>query len=557
MSRTLRIILAIVGALVVLLAITPFLVPANQFRPAIESQASTALGRKVDLGSLSLSPFSRSLTAETLAIADDPAFSKVPFLSAKSVTVGVELLPLIFSRSLRVTGIAIESPQVTLLRSPGGRWNYSSLSPSSSVLSDLSFKKFRSKNGRIIVGSTNSQKRSTYDHVDVIADASVTSRRPIIATADLPGDGHLKLVGSIGPINQADASLTPLDARINIGGFNLASTGFLDQAYGLGGLLDLDATISSKNDEAEVKGAAKLSRALLVAGGSPASQPVTVHFTTKYNLHRQSGVLNPSTLNIRTAAARLNGTYDASGEYTLVNIQVVGEHMPVMDVESFLPAIGIHLPQGANLTTGTVSAHMKVVGPTNNLVANGNVGLYGAKMAGFDLGAHMGTISAFTGLQTGKEVNIEQLTTNLRVAPNGLRFDNFNAIVPSVGHVIGSGTIDAGNNLDFKMVATVTSPLRGGLAVAVGTAGALNQVLGGLMGGGTRSESKGQRVPFLVKGTTSNPQFIPDMSGIVVQTLKDQLSNLSDLTGPGTTQKQQGQRNPFEALGGLFRGKRP
>jgi AsmA protein len=230
MSRTLLIILAIVGAFVVLLAITPFLVPANQFRPAIESQASTALGRKVDLGRLSLSPFSRSLTAETLAIADDPAFSKAPFLSAKSVTVGVELLPLIFSRSLRVTGITIESPQVTLLRNSGGRWNYSSLSPSSKVLSDLSFKKFQLKNGRVIVSSTNLKKRSTYDHVDVIADASVTSRRPIIATADLPGDGHLKLVGTIGPINQADASLTPLDARINIGGFNLASTD--SQTYG-------------------------------------------------------------------------------------------------------------------------------------------------------------------------------------------------------------------------------------------------------------------------------------------------------------------------------------
>jgi len=99
--RARRMTAAIVGVICVLLAITPFLIHANQFRPLIEGRASAALGRRVDLGNLKLSLTRASLTTETLVIADDPEFSNAPFLKAKSVSVGVELLPLILSRSLQ------------------------------------------------------------------------------------------------------------------------------------------------------------------------------------------------------------------------------------------------------------------------------------------------------------------------------------------------------------------------------------------------------------------------------------------------------------------------
>jgi len=54
MNRKLRMALIIVGVLVVLLLVVPFLIPINQFRPTIEEKASQALGRKVGVGDLSL-----------------------------------------------------------------------------------------------------------------------------------------------------------------------------------------------------------------------------------------------------------------------------------------------------------------------------------------------------------------------------------------------------------------------------------------------------------------------------------------------------------------------
>src|SRR5499427_7859938 len=127
MSRTLRNILIAVGVLVVILIVVPFLIPVNHFRPMIEERASASLGRKVQVGDLSLSLLRGALTAKDLSIGDDPKFSPSPFVTAKSLSVGVEMLPLIFSKQLNVTGITIDEPQVTLLKNPAGDWNYSSI----------------------------------------------------------------------------------------------------------------------------------------------------------------------------------------------------------------------------------------------------------------------------------------------------------------------------------------------------------------------------------------------------------------------------------------------
>ena len=80
MRGKLRIVLIVVGILIVLILIVPFLIPVNQFRPTIEEKASAALGRKVQLGNLSLSLITGSLSADNLSIGDDPKFSSAPFL---------------------------------------------------------------------------------------------------------------------------------------------------------------------------------------------------------------------------------------------------------------------------------------------------------------------------------------------------------------------------------------------------------------------------------------------------------------------------------------------
>ena len=83
----------------------PFFIDANTFRPKLESELTDALGRQVKVGNLSLALWSGSVAADNISIADDPQFSKTPFVQAKSLKVGVELMPLIFSKTLNIREI--------------------------------------------------------------------------------------------------------------------------------------------------------------------------------------------------------------------------------------------------------------------------------------------------------------------------------------------------------------------------------------------------------------------------------------------------------------------
>src|SRR5258705_1214301 len=556
MKRGFKIAAIVVGVLIVLLAVAPFLIPVNQFRGTIEQKASAALGRRVQVGNLSLSLLHGGLAAENLSVGDDPKFSPSPFLTAKSVDVGVEVMPLIFSRELNVTSVVIQDPQVTLLKNAAGDWNYSTLgaspakaakteappaggaAPSATSTPDVSVKKLELSNGKIIVGTTSSQQRTTYDKVNVTAsDFSLGSKFPIKVSAGLPGGGSLKLEGTAGPVDKTDSALTPIDAKLHVESLNLATTGILDPSLGLGGIVDVDTTLANQGGFAQTNGTVKLAKALFVQGGSPAGVPMNVAYSTKYDLRKNSGVLNPSTVKIGSATAKLNGTYASQGEATVVDLKLTGEGMPAKDLEAFLPAIGVNLPKGASLSAGTLSTNLNIKGPTNRLVTDGNIGLYNGKLSGFDLGSKMSAVSALTGLKTGNDLDIEKMTTNVHMAPNGLRAENFIAVVPSLGNMTGAGTLDAKNNLDFKMAATLTGGAIGAMDSAGAGVGSLVGTLGGSKGSGCKG---GTTIPFQIQGTASDPKFVPDVGGAAANMLKSQLgcaggslSNLGNVAKPG------------------------
>ena len=167
-ARWFRIAGIVVAVFVVLLIALPLLINVNSFRPKIESEATNALGRRVKLGDLSLSILSGSVGVEDISIADDPAFSKSSFITAKSLKVGVELRPLIFSKQLNVTGIVLREPQITLLKAANGTWNFSSLGGTSankapereksgaSTAQSFSVAKLEVEDGKLIVGNVNS-----------------------------------------------------------------------------------------------------------------------------------------------------------------------------------------------------------------------------------------------------------------------------------------------------------------------------------------------------------------------------------------------------------------
>jgi AsmA protein len=180
MNRGLKILGIVVGVLIVLIIAIPLFIDANAFRPKLETDITAALGRQTKVGNLSLSLLSGSVSADDISIADDPAFSKTPFVQAKSLKVGVELLPLIFSKTLNVTELTLKEPEITLLHSENGdKWNFSSLGNKSSADSktataggssnpNFSVGKINVSNGRLTVSRLGKGvKPRSYDKVDI------------------------------------------------------------------------------------------------------------------------------------------------------------------------------------------------------------------------------------------------------------------------------------------------------------------------------------------------------------------------------------------------------
>jgi AsmA protein len=541
-KRNLKIAGIAVAAVLVILIAIPFFIDINSFRPKIESEVTSALGRPVTLGKLSLSIFGGTVGVDNISIADDPAFSKSPFVTAKSLNVGVELMPLIFSKQLNVTGIELDDPQITLLKAPNGTWNFSSLGGTSAKSSapaqgagttspqNLSVGKLEIKNGKLSVGKTNSAtKPQVYDKVNVeVTDFSFTSQFPFELTADLPGGGDAKLTGKAGPINAQDAAKTPLNATVKVDGMNLATSGFVDPASGIGGIANFDGTLNSNGSQAKAQGSLSCKQLKLSPKGSPAPEAVTAKYAVDANLDRQSGTITQGDVSIGKAVARLTGGFQTQGETQVVNLKLSAPNMPVDELEAMLPAMGVVLPSGSKLQGGTLSADLGITGPLDKLVITGPVKLSNTKLAGFDMGSKLSALSAFTGkAPASRDTSIQNASLNARIAPEGTRADAINVTVPALGVVTGAGTISPAGALDFRMLANLQGGAAGGVTQRAG-----------LGGGG------GNGIPFSIQGTTSNPSFVPDVGSIAGNAAKGALQQaVSGKTGSTTGNS---------ALGGLL-----
>lgn len=554
MNRALKISGVVVAGLILIILLVPFLINVNSFRPRIESELSAALGRAVTVGNLRLSLLTGSVAADDLAIADDPSFSKNPFIRAKALKVGVEVLPLIFAKQLHVTHITLEQPQVFLFHSPGGEWNYSSLGhasgaaatpasadsaqpkgstppPASGTSSGpgLSVSKLEISDGRVEVAETGAAGKShVYDAVTVkVTNFSFTSEFPFTVSANLPAGGTLSLEGKAGPIDATDASLTPFSGKITVKALDVAASGFIDPASGISAVADFEAALSSDGKQLHTHGALVANKLKLSPKGSPAATAVNVQYDLIHDLHKQSGELTQAGVTLGKAVAKLSGSYHLDPDPTTVSLKLNADDMPVNDLVTLLPALGVVLPPGSSLQGGTLTSDLTIDGPLAKLVIVGPVKLVNSKLAGFSLGSKLSAVSKLTGSSaSGSDTVIQNLSLEARVAPSGITTSNVNLTIPSLGVLTGNGSISPANGLDYKMVAALSGGAIGGVSAVAG--------LGG--------KEKGGGIPFFIQGTTSDPKFVPDVKGMLNSQLK------SGVGGGGAV---------VNSVGGLFGKKKP
>src|SRR5580658_651007 len=499
-----------IGIVVVLLLLAvlalPFLVNPNRFRPMLESELSKALARDVKVGDLKLAILSGGVTAEDLSIADDPAYSREPFLHTKSLTLGVALWPLIFSRQLYVTDLTLDQPQIDLLQSGAGDWNFSSLGgkpvaargqpaePPNAGL-HLSVKLVKIANGRLTFAQQNSNaKARVLENVNVeLNNFSASAIFPFTLSGKLAGGGDIQLKGIAGPIDATDAAQTPVKVRLKLSGFDLAAAG-VENSTGLAGLLSIDGVAASNGKTLFLNGRLKAERLKLARNGTPAREPVEFDFALNHDMRNRAGILRRGEIHLGNASASLTGTYVAQGESTAVNMNLAGADMPVPQLVAMLPPFGVVLPAGSSFQGGTANAKLSLADPVEALIINGSLGLSNTRLTGFDLGSKMSTIERLSGIKTGPDTEIRTFAAKVHMAPDGSSVQDIKLVAPALVELSGGGTVSPSQALDFTMRATLHT---GGSALAM---------LGAKGGMG---------VPFTIEGTASHPVFRPDVKGMV------------------------------------------
>jgi AsmA protein len=539
-------IAAIVAALFVLVVLViPFFVNADTFRPTLENQLSSALGRKVTLGHLSFSLITGSLVANDIAIADDPAFSTSPFLEATSFHIGVHIAPLLFHHQVEITRLLVAAPSINLIHVGNGKWNFSSLggataSPSpqqQTAIPDLTVGELKIENGTAAV-STNppTRKPLVYTAINLaVQQFSFSKSFPFQLSAKLPGDGSVDLTGTGGPFNSKNAADTPFQASLQVKHFDPVAAGVLDPGQGISMLVDTDAHTASDGTTLTSTGKIQADRLQLARTGSPAPHPVDIDYAMSDHLDTSEGQVSDLAVHTGSVVVHVKGGFHETPQAILLDLHLSAPNLPVDQLEQLLPVVGIHLPSGSSLHGGTLTATLAISGPATATTIAGPVEIDNTQLAGFDLGSRIQGINPFGG--KGGGTAIQTLRTDVNNSPQGTQFTNIYGNLPQIGTASGNGTVSPSGALDFKMVAKFNpasgvgavagkamNAVTGAVGNAVGNAGAVGGMLGGFLhskakpaAGSSAAASAGAGaggIPITITGTASNPSIHANLLGM-------------------------------------------
>ena len=539
MKRWTKIVLVSAGVVVAAVASIPFFVNANTFRPTIEKQLTTTLGRDVKLGDLSLSILRGSLVAEDVTVADDPNFSAAPFLTSKKLRIGVSLRMLIFSHQLNLRSFQIGEPQINLIRAANGTWNISSIghggaasapasgaapgatsgnaSSSAPELPNLSVGLVVIENARVAIASLPARgEPSVFEQVNLtVHNFSFTTQFPFELSANLPDGGTINVNGRLGPIDRTDAATSPADAEVSMRHLNPIAAGFLSPDAGLSLVADVEMHAASDGQTLTTRGTVHIQNLKLRKGGTAANKPIDLTYEGTHRLKENSGQIQDASVKIGNAAIHLSGTYQAAtpgasaaaeAEDPLLHLKLVGQSLPIDELQPLMTAAAIRLPNNSVLKGGTVSMNFAVSGPAKSLVITGPLALDNTSLVGFDVSSKIHGIAALSGIKTGDTTEFEKLRVDVRMTNDGVAADNIEAVIAGVGNLTGSGTVSAADQLDFNLTVRVESA-KGISKVGVGLLTALN--------GAGGSTGNGSGVPMHISGTPDEPYITASVGGVV------------------------------------------
>src|ERR1700687_4380469 len=212
--------LIVVVVLVVGVLLIPSLVDVNHYHDRIQADLEKRFARQVSLGKMRLSVVPFRFRVENVVIGEDPHFNTGrAFAQAQELDVRPQLWPLLRG-NVKIESLTMKRPQIELVRSQLGVWNFASVGQASSGNRELSLSQLSIENGQVAVSDfQNRQPRVVYDHIDAALNGYAPERPfDITLAARLPGEGAqtIQIDAHLGPIHHSDIGATPFDGKLRL-----------------------------------------------------------------------------------------------------------------------------------------------------------------------------------------------------------------------------------------------------------------------------------------------------------------------------------------------------
>jgi uncharacterized protein involved in outer membrane biogenesis len=460
--RNILIALIAIGVIVIVVGAAIFLatLDVNKYRPTIQSELQTQLGRRVDLGDVHLKLFPLRFALQDLAIADDPRFSPdTPFLKAKELDVSVKLLPLLH-KHIEIESLHLERPNMNLIKNQARQWNFASIGRSPEIGSSaanqpitaasnapapkskpaqphtasesnttpqsspqttqqrFSVGQLAIDDGQIsLLDQTQSKTPSLYNHIDVtLKNFSPNKPFTVNATVHMPGTGaqSLQLRGQGGPIAEPDRSKTPFHGTLELKQVGISDfTKFLSApaVSGTDGVMTGQTRITSDSGTLTAEGELDIQN--IKVRGMELGYPVTAQYDLSDDLPAEMITVRKLTVKLGSMPLEATGILETKSTPAHIDVNLRANNVSVAEAAKFAAASGIVLCPGT-----TVSGNANV-----NVQASGAV----------DKPALTGTVTASNIQVSGKEIAqpIQIQSVNLNLNPSEIQSNPFNLVSDS------------------------------------------------------------------------------------------------------------------------------
>lgn len=510
----LLIFLAVIVLAVII--IVPMLVNVDRYRPEVVSRIQAETGKPAEIGRLSLTLFpSVAIQVDNFALGNPPGFPRGQFVKAKRIDAVVDAWALL-SRQIIIKSLQLEEPEINLLQSARGQWNFESQEAAKPVRK---------------VGMAAASSTFTLGVIDTV---TVTH-------------GHLT-AAKMAPSGRPE---TPF----------FDTTGFSSQLT----QVDLNAFGASLSNPYEPSHDNPMARApwwgsftvYAEAGGQQVAHGTlkadSLRFQTlqvtsvksNVRLYPKEVFFDDLALNLYDGTAKGNVNFNFAGANPRykVKTQIAG-----VNVAKFLQEI----PSARGYMTGKMQGDMDLEGevtgspdPLAGMRGTGNLSVKDGNLPKLQLSKNLLQLAKLSnlGAAQGDPGAFSSIAADLNIANGRITSRKIN--------VVGNG-LDAQGSGSMTMAGPGSLDYEGVANLAAGT-NQLSSLLAG-MSGATLANGK-MSFPFGIGGTLSLPKFV--LKSLGSQGQVNALGNLLGGQKPAgaTTNQQQSPANLIQGLAGAFKKK--